>query len=29
MNEEELNEMIIKCPACGIEGVAKSIMLLK
>ena len=26
MNEEELNEMIIKCPACGIEGVAKSIM---
>jgi zinc finger protein len=26
MNEEELVEMIIKCPACGIEGVAKSIM---
>ena len=26
MNEEELNEMIIKCPACGIENVAKSIM---
>ena len=26
MNEEELNEMIIKCPACGIEGAAKSIM---
>ena len=26
MNEEELNEMIIKCPACGIEGVAQSIM---
>lgn len=26
MNEEEINEMIIKCPACGIEGVAKSIM---
>ena len=26
MNEEEITEMIIKCPACGIEGVAKSIM---
>ncbi|MDO5860649.1 ZPR1 zinc finger domain-containing protein [Methanobrevibacter sp.] len=26
MNEEEINEMIIKCPTCGIEGVAKSIM---
>ena len=26
MNEEEINEMIIKCPACSIEGVAKSIM---
>ena len=26
MNEENLAEMIIKCPACGIEGVAKSIM---
>lgn len=26
MNEEEIVEMIIKCPACGIEGVAKSIM---
>ena len=26
MNDEELNEMIFKCPACGIEGVAKSIM---
>ena len=26
MNEEQLHEMIIKCPACGIEGVAKSIM---
>ena len=26
MNEEEINEMIIKCPACGIEDVAKSIM---
>ena len=26
MNEESINEMIIKCPACGIEGVAKSIM---
>ena len=26
MNEEELNEMIIKCPACAAEGVAKSIM---
>lgn len=26
MNENELTEMIIKCPACGVEGVAKSIM---
>lgn len=26
MNEEEINEMIIKCPVCAIEGVAKSIM---
>ena len=26
MNEEEIVEMIIKCPACSIEGVAKSIM---
>ena len=26
MTEKELTEMIIKCPACGIEGVAKSIM---
>lgn len=26
MNDETINEMIIKCPACGIEGVAKSIM---
>ena len=26
MNEENLTEMIIKCPACSIEGVAKSIM---
>ena len=26
MNEETVHEMIIKCPACGIEGVAKSIM---
>lgn len=26
MNEEEINEMIIKCPACSAEGVAKSIM---
>lgn len=26
MNEEEINEMIIKCPACSIEGKAKSIM---
>ena len=26
MNEDNLAEMIIKCPACGIEGVAKSIM---
>jgi zinc finger protein len=26
MNDEEVYEMIIKCPACGIEGIAKSIM---
>ncbi|MBQ6098756.1 MAG: ZPR1 zinc finger domain-containing protein [Methanobrevibacter sp.] len=26
MNEEELNEMIIKCPVCSVEGKAKSIM---
>ena len=26
MNEESINEMIIKCPACSIEGIAKSIM---
>ena len=26
MNELQINEMVIKCPACGIEGVAKSIM---
>ncbi|WP_405307240.1 ZPR1 zinc finger domain-containing protein [Methanobrevibacter sp.] len=26
MNDESINEMIIKCPACGVEGVAKSIM---
>jgi zinc finger protein len=29
MSEEEtteINEMIIKCPACGIDGIAKSIM---
>ena len=26
MNDETINEMIIKCPACSIEGVAKSIM---
>ena len=26
MNDETINEMIIKCPACGVEGVAKSIM---
>ncbi len=26
MNDETINEMIIRCPACGIEGVAKSIM---
>ena len=26
MNEESINEMIIRCPACGVEGVAKSIM---
>jgi len=26
MNELEINEMVITCPACSIEGVAKSIM---
>ena len=26
MNEDQLNEMIIKCPACSVEGKAKSIM---
>lgn len=26
MNEEEIHEMIIKCPACSIEGIAKSMM---
>lgn len=26
MNDEELTEMIIKCPACSVEGKAKSIM---
>ncbi len=26
MNKEELTEMIIKCPACSVEGKAKSIM---
>jgi zinc finger protein len=26
MNENELNEMVIKCPACSVEGKAKSIM---
>ena len=26
MNEGKIAEMIIKCPACSIEGVAKSIM---
>ena len=26
MNDETINEMIIKCPACAAEGVAKSIM---
>ena len=26
MNENELTEMIIKCPVCSVEGVAKSIM---
>lgn len=26
MSEEEINEMIIVCPACSAEGVAKSIM---
>lgn len=26
MNELEINEMVIKCPACSVEGVAKSIM---
>ncbi|MBR6993579.1 MAG: ZPR1 zinc finger domain-containing protein [Methanobrevibacter sp.] len=26
MNESEINEMVIKCPACSVEGLAKSIM---
>lgn len=26
MNDETINEMIIKCPACGVDGIAKSIM---
>ena len=26
MNEAEINEMSIKCPACNTENVAKSIM---
>lgn len=26
MNDEKLGEMIIKCPACSVEGIAKSIM---
>ena len=26
MNEESISEMVIKCPACSIEGEAKSIM---
>lgn len=26
MNDETINEMIIRCPACAVEGVAKSIM---
>jgi zinc finger protein len=26
MNDETINEMIIKCPACAVEGIAKSIM---
>ena len=26
MNEFEINEMVIKCPACSVEGIAKSIM---
>ncbi|WP_407412945.1 ZPR1 zinc finger domain-containing protein [Methanobrevibacter sp.] len=26
MNEEEIHEMIIKCPACSVEGIAKSMM---
>ena len=26
MNEVSITEMVIKCPACSIEGVAKSIM---
>ncbi|WP_407392469.1 ZPR1 zinc finger domain-containing protein [Methanobrevibacter sp.] len=26
MNDEKLNEMVIKCPACSVEGKAKSIM---
>lgn len=26
MNDETISEMVIKCPACGVEGTAKSIM---
>ena len=26
MNEEEIHEMVIKCPACSVEGIAKSMM---
>lgn len=26
MNEEEIHEMIIKCPACSVEDIAKSMM---
>ena len=26
MNDETINEMIIKCTACSVEGIAKSIM---
>ena len=26
MNESEISEMVIKCPACSVEGLAKSIM---
>lgn len=26
MSNEEINEMVINCPACGVENVAKSIM---